>query len=175
MIQAISDVRRTDAAASDYRAFAASEVPTPSTTCRPPPPPFQRIRVEDLSFTYPGADQPLLRGVELQIGRGEVVALVGENGCGKTTLAKLLCCLYKPTGGRIWWDDVDIGGCDPAGVRSRIGIVFQDFCRYPSLTAAENIGIGLQEQLGDASAIVDAARRAGAHAELFEIQARAYR
>lgn len=161
VIQAIAGVRRTAAVVDGYRTFAP-ELPGPRT--RPlPPPSFRRIRVEGLTFTYPGADRPVLRGVDLEIGQGEVVALVGENGCGKTTLAKLLCCLYEPTGGRIWWDDVDVGACDPAGVRARIGIVFQDFYRYPSLTAAENIGIGMPERMGDAAAIVEAARRAGAH------------
>jgi ATP-binding cassette subfamily B protein len=58
---------------------------------------------------------------------------------------------------------VDVADCDPAGVRSGIAIVFQDFVKYPSLTAAENIGIGLPSRMGDRAAIVDAARQAGAH------------
>ena len=131
-------------------------------TGRTPPADFTRIVVRDLSFTYPGRDQPVLDGVDLEIGQGEVVALVGENGCGKTTLAKLLCSLYRPTTGTIQWDDLDVAECDPAGIRSRISIVFQDFVKYPSLTAAENIGIGLPARMGDRAAIVDAARRAGA-------------
>ena len=60
--------------------------------------------MEEVSFTYPSADQPALEGVSLEIGAGEIVALVGENGSGKTTLAKLLCRLYLPPAGRILWD-----------------------------------------------------------------------
>ena len=157
---------RTAAAASDVRDFLRAK---PVRRRGPSPPAdFSRIVVRELGFTYPGRDRPVLDGVNLEIGRGEVVALVGENGCGKTTLAKLLCSLYQPSKGTITWDGadgvaVDVADCDPAGVRSRIAIVFQDFVRYPSLTAAENIGIGLPARMGDRAAIVDAARQAGAH------------
>jgi ATP-binding cassette subfamily B protein len=104
----------------------------------------------------------VLAGVNLHVDQGEVVALVGENGCGKTTLAKILCGLYPPTSGVIRWDDVDVTACDPAGVRSHIAVVFQDFVRYQSLTAAQNIGIGMPARMDDRAAIVAAARSAGA-------------
>jgi ATP-binding cassette subfamily B protein len=124
---------------------------------------FERITVRNVSFTYRGATKPVLHGVDLDIRRGEVVALVGENGSGKTTLAKLLCALYRPTSGTICWDDVDTAGCDPAAVRAGIAVVFQDFVRYPSLTAGQNIGIGMPSRIHDRTAIEEAARRAGAH------------
>src|SRR5262249_43552202 len=69
---------------------------------------FERVRVNDLRFTYPDANKEALSGVSIEIGKGEVIALVGENGSGKTTLAKLLCSLYRPDSGRITWDDTDI-------------------------------------------------------------------
>lgn len=68
------------------------------------------LRVEDVSFTYPGRSAPSLQGVTLEIPRGKVVALVGDNGSGKSTLVKLLCGLYLPERGRILWDGVDTAG-----------------------------------------------------------------
>ena len=93
-----------------------------------PPRVHQRLRADDLTFTYPSRSRPSLDGVSLEIGHSEVVALVGENGSGKTTLAKLLAGLYPATSGTIRWDDTDIstsrprpapsvGGADLPGVR----------------------------------------------------------
>jgi ATP-binding cassette subfamily B protein len=167
-VQRIADnlntVSRVAAGVGDVRDFLHQPPARPGV--RRPPAAFSRIVVRDLCFTYPGRPEPVLDGVDLEIGRGEVVALVGENGSGKTTLAKILCSLYQPSKGTIAWDDVDVTTCDPAGVRSRIAIVFQDFVRYPTLTAAENIGIGLPAKMGDRAAIVEAAQRAGAHAAI---------
>jgi ATP-binding cassette subfamily B protein len=143
---------------ADYRDFP---LPQPRLAGRRPPSPFERISARALTFTYPGSERPVLDGVDLDIARGEVVALVGENGSGKTTLAKLLCTLYRPTAGTIEWDGVDLAGCDPAAVRSQIAVVFQDFVRYPSLTAAENIGLGRPDRMEDDAAIRRAARAAG--------------
>ena len=154
-------LRHTAAMVTDGRAFAARTTTVPTGPV--PSGAFTRITVEELGFTYRGASRPVLEGVDLEINQGEVVALVGENGSGKTTLAKILCGLYRPTKGTIRWDDVDTAHSDPAGVRSRIAIVFQDFVRYPLLTAAQNIGIGLPARMDDLPAIVEAARRAGAH------------
>ncbi|HEV2760815.1 MAG TPA: ABC transporter ATP-binding protein [Acidimicrobiales bacterium] len=160
IVETVDGLCRTAAATVDVGDFLRLQ--PARRTGRTPPADFTRIVVRDLSFTYPGRDRPVLDGVDLEIGQGEVVALVGENGSGKTTLAKLLCSLYQPTRGTIRWDDLDVADCDPAGIRSRISIVFQDFVKYPSLTAAENIGIGLPARMGDRAAIVEAARRAGA-------------
>ncbi|MDQ3896257.1 MAG: ABC transporter ATP-binding protein/permease, partial [Actinomycetota bacterium] len=160
VVDMLGRLRHSAAMVSDARGFGA-QAAVPRTGPAPRRD-FRRIVVEDLCFTYRGAARPVLDGVNLEIRRGEVVALVGENGSGKTTLAKLLCALYEPTRGTIRWDDVVAGECDPAGVRSNIAVVFQDFVRYPSLTAAQNIGIGLPARMGDRAAIVEAAQRAGA-------------
>ena len=157
----LNGVRRMASSAADYRDFVVEVPPSPAGTG--PSREFDRIVADGLTFTYRGGSAPVLTGVDLEIGRGEVVALVGENGSGKTTLAKLLCCLYRPTGGTIRWDDVDLASCDPAAVRANIAVVFQDFVRYPPLTAAENIGIGLPARMHDRPAIEAAARQAGAH------------
>ncbi len=162
LVDIAGGLRRTAAVVADYASFRREEA-SPVAGGVSPSRDFERIVIEDLSFTYRGSDRAVLHGVNLEIKRGEVVALVGENGSGKTTLAKLTCCLYQPTAGRIRWDDVDTASCDPARVRANIAVVFQDFARYVSLSAAENIGIGMPERMDDRAAIVDAARRAGAH------------
>ena len=161
VVDMLGRLRQTATMVGDARAFA---VPTAVARRGPAPPrDFRRITVDDVCFTYRGAAKPVLDGVDLEIRQGEVVALVGENGCGKTTLAKILCALYEPSRGTIRWDEVDAAECDPVAVRSNVAVVFQDFVRYPALTAAQNIGIGLPSRMGDRAAIVEAARRAGAH------------
>jgi ATP-binding cassette, subfamily B, bacterial len=147
----------------DHRAFHAMlpQIHRTRPTGRAPAA-FQSIRVEDVSFTYPEADAPALDRVSLTIGRGEVVALVGENGSGKTTLAKLLCQLYRPQSGRILWDGVDLSGVDGDRLRGSIAVLFQDFAQY-LFNAAANIGMGRVEQRDDRPGIERAAREAGAH------------
>ncbi len=124
--------------------------------------PFSRLTVENVSFAYPGTDRLVLRDVSVDIGRGEVIALVGENGCGKTTLAKLLCQLYRPQSGRILWDGEDTATVDPRSLQESIAVVFQDFVRY-QLDAHSNVALGRPERMEDWDAVVDAARAAGAH------------
>ena len=119
------------------------------------------LRVEDLTFRYRDRDEPVLRGVSMEIRLGETVAVVGENGAGKTTLAKLLCRLYDPDSGTITWDGRDLRTCDPDELRTRIAVIFQDFMRY-DLAARENIGFGDVSALDDTAAIAEAAERAGA-------------
>lgn len=128
----------------------------------PPVAPFEELRVEDVSFQYPGADRLALHDVSVTLHAGEVVALVGENGSGKTTLAKLLGHVFEPTEGRILWDGVDSSTLDADSVRANVGVIFQDFVRF-QLSARENIGFGRAERMDDAGAIEEAARRGGAH------------
>jgi ATP-binding cassette, subfamily B, bacterial len=99
------------------------------------------IRFEDVSFTYPGAEQAALIGINLHIRPGQSLALVGENGSGKTTLIKLLTRLYTPTSGRILLDGIDLQDWEEATLRRRVGVIFQDFARY-QLMLGENIGVG---------------------------------
>jgi ATP-binding cassette, subfamily B, bacterial len=129
---------------------------------RPAPKGFQRLSVEDVSFTYPDADFPAVDGVSLEIRAGEVVALVGENGSGKTTLAKMLAGLYRPKQGRIMWDETDVADVDADELRRSVAVIFQDFERY-LLPARENVGLGRKERIDDLEAIVEAAQRADAH------------
>jgi ATP-binding cassette subfamily B protein len=138
----------------DRRAPAAAPSPASSE-------PVEAV-VEDVTFRYPGTGTLALRGVSVRLGRGEVVALVGENGSGKTTLAKLLCGLYRPTTGRILWNGVDAADLPLSELRRGVAMVFQDFARY-ELSAADNIALGRHERAADHSAVQAAARQAGAH------------
>ncbi|MFF2833524.1 ABC transporter ATP-binding protein [Cellulosimicrobium cellulans] len=108
----------------------------------------QGVRVQDLTFTYPGADRPVLDGVTLDLPAGATVALVGENGAGKSTLVKLLCGLYRPTSGRILADGVDLADVAPAAWQSRVATLFQDFARL-ELSLREDVGIGRVDALHD--------------------------
>jgi ATP-binding cassette subfamily B protein len=96
---------------------------------------------ENVGFRYPGSEQWAIRNVDLILRPGERVALVGENGAGKTTITKLLARLYDPTEGRITLDGVDLKEYDLASVRHAIGVIFQDFVRY-DMRFDENIGVG---------------------------------
>jgi len=105
------------------------------------PRPGDGIRFENVEFTYPGATQPALCGIDLHVRPGMSLALVGQNGSGKTTLIKLLTRLYEPTGGRIVLDGLDLKEWDETVLRRRIGVIFQDFARYQMLVG-QNIGAG---------------------------------
>ena len=96
---------------------------------------------ENVSFKYPGSEQWALRNLSFTLHAGEKLALVGENGAGKTTIVKLLAHLYEPDEGRILLDGVDLREYDPVDLRSEIGIIFQDYFRY-MFTAGENIAVG---------------------------------
>ena len=111
---------------------------------------------EDVGFRYEGAERWAMRHLNLKIGAGEVLALVGENGAGKTTIVKLLARLYDPTEGRILLDGRDLRDYDLDVLRNRVGVVFQDFVRF-HFTAAENIAMGRVEAVEDRDRIERAA------------------
>ena len=96
---------------------------------------------ENVGFRYPGSDRWAIRNVDLQLKPAERVALVGENGAGKTTITKLMARLYDPTEGRITLDGVDLREYDLVSLRHAIGVIFQDFVRY-DMRFDENIGVG---------------------------------
>jgi ATP-binding cassette subfamily B protein len=105
------------------------------------PRPDDGVRFENVSFTYPDAEKPVLTDVNLHLPRGHKLALVGENGAGKTTLIKLLTRLYRPTAGRVTLDGLDLNAWDEAALRRRVGVIFQDFVQY-QFVVGENIGVG---------------------------------
>jgi len=96
---------------------------------------------ENVGFRYPGSERWAVRNVNLELRPRERVALVGENGAGKTTITKLLARLYDPSEGRITLDGVDLKEYDLSSVRRAIGVIFQDFVRY-DMRFDENIGVG---------------------------------
>ena len=99
------------------------------------------INVGNLSFFYPGSGEPLLKNLNLEIRKGETIALVGANGAGKSTLVRLLCRLYDPVEGKITLDGKNITHMDPASYRRLFSVIFQDFMLY-NLSAGDNIWMG---------------------------------
>jgi ATP-binding cassette subfamily B protein len=144
----------------DFTSFLDQQ-PAPVTGLQPAPDSFDRIALRNVTFQYPNADRPAIAGVSIDIGRGQVVALVGENGSGKTTLAKILAGLYHPAAGSICWDDRDIAEVDPASLRDQIAVIFQDFVKY-HFSARDNIALGRTERFDDVDGMLAAAQRAAA-------------
>jgi len=99
------------------------------------------IEFDNVTFTYPGGTEPAVAGLNLHIRGGELIALVGENGAGKSTLIKLLLRFYDPDHGSVRVGGVDLKDLDPAVLRSRIGVLFQDYASY-ELSVRENVVMG---------------------------------
>ncbi|RNI31456.1 ABC transporter ATP-binding protein [Rufibacter latericius] len=113
-------------------------------------PPFPRpikhgFTFENVGFQYRNSEKWALRHLNFTLHAGEKLALVGENGAGKTTMVKLLSRLYDPTEGRILLDGIDLREYDPADLRREIGVIFQDFVRF-QMSAGTNIAIGRIEE-----------------------------
>jgi ATP-binding cassette subfamily B protein len=140
----------------DYARAAALEADLPA-----PARLSEGIRLDRVTFRYPGSDRPALEEVDLFLPAGSVIAVVGENGAGKTTLVKLLAKLYAPSAGRILVDDVDLARIDPAQWRQRLAGAFQDFFRF-EFQARHTIGLGDVPRLDIEAALFTALDRAGA-------------
>lgn len=110
-------------------------------TRRVPRPIREGFRFENVGFKYAGSDAWALKNLSFTLKPGEKLALVGENGAGKTTIVKLLANLYQPTEGRVLLDGTDLREYDPEDLRREIGIIFQDYVRF-MFTAGENIAVG---------------------------------
>ena len=150
---------------SDVQLFLEERLVAPSRSrVSMSPPTFRRpasLIVENVSFAYPGATQLALADISARFAPDEVVALVGENGCGKSTLAKLLTGLYAPTHGTIGFETSSEAGVTAAQLREHTALILQDFGRY-ALTVHANIAIGEHRRFADAAAVRRAARDAGA-------------
>jgi ATP-binding cassette subfamily B protein len=133
-----------------------------------PDPVSEGFVFEDVGFKYPGTDQWAVRHLDFAIRAGEVVALVGENGAGKTTIVKLLTRLYDPNEGRILLDGRDLRDYDLGSLREHVGVIFQEFARY-AFTASDNIAAGRMEERGDRPRIERAAARSQADAVVAEL------
>ena len=155
----------------DYLSFVAARprIEAARPTLAAPSDP-QVLAADSVSFTYPTRERPSLIDASLVLRRGEVVALVGENGSGKTTFAKLLAGLYEPDAGTITWDGADVSTLDPVTVRKQIAVIFQDFVRY-LLSAYENIALGDHDRYDDRASVERAAQAAGMHDALASLPA----
>lgn len=134
---------------------------TPAEPLPVPPSLKEGLRFDAVRFAYPGSGRDALNGFSLFFPAGKVTAIVGHNGAGKSTLIKLLCRFYDPLEGRILLDGVDLNRFDPAELRRRITVLFQEPVRYHT-TAAENIAMGDISSRSDMHRITAAARAAGA-------------
>ena len=128
----------------------------------PAPRPIVRgFEFRNVSFRYPGTERLVLNGLNFQLRPQERVALIGENGEGKTTIVKLLTRLYDPTDGDILLDGIDLRDYNLEDLYREIGVIFQDFMRY-EMTARENIACGRIEDLSNLALLESAARKSGA-------------
>jgi ATP-binding cassette subfamily B protein len=116
------------------------------------------IRFENVGFRYPEADEWVIRNLSFTLKAGETLALVGENGAGKTTIVKLLARLYDPSEGRITIDGIDLRDMAPQDIHANLGVIFQDFIRY-SFSARDNIGVGRVEDRADQLRVERAAQQ----------------
>ncbi|QNP75781.1 ATP-binding cassette domain-containing protein [Streptomyces roseirectus] len=162
LTRAAARIFRTGLHLDDWSAFLdeAAQHRTHRGTRPLPPEGPTVISARNLTFTYPGSDRPAVDQVDLDLKRGEIVAVVGENGSGKTTLVHLLTGLYLPDTGTVTWDGTPLADAAPADVWRHVAMTPQDYTRWP-LTARENITLGTPHPLGD-TAIHDAAAAAGA-------------
>ena len=148
MLTAVGGMYEDNLYLSTLYEYLETEVILPTGSSVRGPHPVDGIRFEDVSFTYPGAQEAALENITLHLVPGTSLALVGENGSGKTTLIKLLTRLYAPTSGRILLDGQDLAEWDEAALRERIGVIFQDFARY-QLLVGENVGAGDERYFED--------------------------
>jgi ATP-binding cassette subfamily B protein len=119
------------------------------------------IRFEHVSFAYPGTDRLVLEDVNVDLPAGAVVAIVGENGAGKSTMVKLLCKLYEPIAGQITVDGTPLSRLPEQDWRARLAGAFQDFFRF-EFRAKHSVALGEVERLEDGPATAMAVDRAGA-------------
>jgi len=125
----------------------------------PAPRPITRgFEFRNVSFTYPGSPRLVLRNLNFTLSAGERVALIGENGEGKTTIVKLITRLYDPTEGQILLDGIDLREYSLEDLYREIGVIFQDFMRY-EMTARENVAVGRIEEIDNLAAIAAAAHK----------------
>ncbi|HET9825626.1 MAG TPA: ABC transporter ATP-binding protein [Chitinophagaceae bacterium] len=141
----------------DYFSFLSIE-PLLSVPSRPKTIPERNIDAIDfdsISFTYPGLTEPAIVGLNLQIRKGELIALVGENGAGKSTLVKLLLRFYDVQQGAIRVDGIDVKEIRPEDLRNRIGVLFQDYATY-ELSIRENVVMGRPNGMPDDEQVIKA-------------------
>lgn len=148
---------------TDLLAFFAMQPTIRSKpNARPLPVPMREgIEFRNISFCYPGTERMVLQGLDLRLDVGERMALIGENGEGKTTVVKLITRLYDPTEGQILLDGVDLREYRLDDLYREMGVIFQDFMRY-ELTARENVAVGRIAELANTELLIGAAQKSRA-------------
>jgi ATP-binding cassette subfamily B protein len=143
----------------DYFSFLSIEplVPVPAAPQVLPPGPIKRIDFDNVTFAYPGGTEPAVANLNLHIRGGELIALVGENGAGKSTLVKLLLRFYDADLGSISIGGIDVKHLDPEQLRSRIGVLFQDYATY-ELSVRENVVMGRPDRPVSEERVIEALR-----------------
>ncbi len=142
---------------------ASADLPVPTRLT-------EGIRLENVSFAYPGTERLVLEDVSLKLPAGTVVAIVGENGAGKTTLIKLLSKFYEPSSGAIYVDGQPLARMSADAWRQRLAGAFQDFFRF-EFRARHSIGVGDVPRLNDETAVTVAVDRAGADDDVSRLAA----
>ena len=153
------DPQSVEGALEPPRSEHPPAIPTPLT---------QGVEFRNVSFSYPGSDEPILKDVSFVVPAGKKLAIVGQNGAGKTTIIKLLTRLYDPSGGAVLADGVDLREYDLDSVRAAMSVTFQDFVRY-DITASDNIGLGRVTEIDNQTEIENAAKKGGAHEVLTKL------
>ncbi|RPI54144.1 MAG: ABC transporter ATP-binding protein [Acidobacteria bacterium] len=123
--------------------------------------PIDSIEFDRVSFRYPLTERDVLSDVSFRITKGHALALVGENGAGKTTVVKLVTRLFEPTAGRILLNGIDAARFSPRSVQREMSIIFQDYGQY-QMTARENIGLSRTDRMHEDAAIQRAGEKSGA-------------
>jgi ATP-binding cassette, subfamily B, bacterial len=123
-----------------------------------PRPIIRGVEFRDVSFRYPGNSRLILDHIHFHLHTGERLALIGENGQGKTTIVKLITRLYDPTDGQILLDGIDLREYDLEDLHRVMGVIFQDFMRY-EMTARDNIAVGRVEEINNLEALQAAAQK----------------
>jgi ATP-binding cassette subfamily B protein len=143
----------------DYFSFLSigNLVPVPAQPKALPAVLVDGIEFDNVGFSYPGGTEPAVEGLNLHIRNGELMALVGENGAGKSTLVKLLLRFYDTSHGSVRVGGVDLKDMDPVALRSRIGVLFQDYASY-ELSVRENVLMGRPDVKADDERVMEALR-----------------
>ena len=142
----------------DYYDFMDMEEPVQGTEKFYPD--FDRIKLQQVCFSYPSQTDQAVSNLSFEIERNEFVVIVGNNGSGKTTLVKLLTGLYKAQQGQIYYGTQDLASLDPEEFYKHVSLVSQDFIKY-ELSVRENVGIGDGKNMEDTDKICKLLKQVG--------------
>ena len=125
---------------------------------------IREIEFDNVSFSYKDTDRAILKNISLKINSSKPIAIIGENGSGKTTIIKLLAGLYKTYNGDIRINGINLKSISPEAYKRKLGIVFQDFNKY-ELSIRENIGLADTEKMNSDNEIFEVLKTVGMNKE----------